>query len=230
MPTGRQLVARAETQFGDTYVFAGEIKPGTVNPNRYDCSEFWEWDTAMEGVSPPLPDGAANQFFHCKRHGLLIPVDEARWIPGALLFVATPSFMRTGKGSGRSAFTHVAGSRGDNTTAEARGADWGVGSWPIGNRFTHAALIPGVDYQSEEDDMAGAGDEILSILKQSFTPAITELLVTTRAIAKEQGLDEGEIAKKLAPLLKGAIVTLDDEDLAEIAEAVNDESHRRSAG
>lgn len=163
MATGRQLVARAETQFGDTYVFGGEIKPGTVNPNRYDCSEYTEWDTAMEGVSPPLPDGAANQFFHCKKHGRLITVDEARTIPGALLFVATPQFMRTGRGSGRDAFTHVAFSRGDGTsTAEARGKDWGVGSWPIGNRFTHAGLIPGVTYTSEEDDMNAAQEAQLN--------------------------------------------------------------------
>lgn len=137
MTTGAQLVQLANTQAGDRYVFGAEARPSDPNPSRWDCSELVEWVCARLGVRPTCPDGAFNQWRHCPG----ISTARAAGIPGALLF------MGDGTGSGRNAITHVAFSRGNGTTIEARGAKWGVGSWPISGRpFRYAGLIPGVDY------------------------------------------------------------------------------------
>jgi hypothetical protein len=137
MTTGQQLVQLLNTQAGDRYVFGAEASPRDPNPYRFDCSELVEWGCARLGVNPRVPDGAYNQWKHCRP----IPVAQAAGIPGALLFIGD------GTGSGRNAITHVAPSRGNGTTIEARGAKYGVGSWPIAGRpFRYAGLIPGIDY------------------------------------------------------------------------------------
>jgi hypothetical protein len=137
MTTGQQLAQLANTQAGDRYVFGAEARPSDPNPNRWDCSELVEWTCARAGVKPTVPDGAYNQWKHCRR----ISVAQASGIPGALLFVGD------GTGSGRNAIVHVAFSRGNGTTVEARGAKWGVGSWNVAGRtFRYGGLIPGVDY------------------------------------------------------------------------------------
>ena len=75
-----------------------------------------------------------------RQKGLLIPVDEAKHIPGALLFhfssEPTP-------GGGRPAEAHVAISKGDGTTVEAADESEGVLSKNAGSRFEYAAVLPG---------------------------------------------------------------------------------------
>ena len=139
--TGQQVVTKAMTQSGKRYVF------GVENDNRafdttdaWDCSELVQIVCRDLGVRPVVPDGAYWQWRHCRNNNTMITVDQARRIPGALLFGGT------GKGTGRDAIWHVAISRGDNTTIEARNTKYGTGSWPIGDRFQFAALIPGVDH------------------------------------------------------------------------------------
>ena len=113
-----------------------------------------------------VPDGAVNQYQHCRLTANLIPVDRARTTRGALLF-SGPGFV--GGKKGRDAIHHVGFSLGDGTTIEARGSAWGVGSWLIGNRFTFAGLIPGVDYTTqhaafppkEEEDVLGLNPSAL---------------------------------------------------------------------
>ena len=143
MTTGQQLVDAAMRYSGLPYVLGaeGDLEPGFQDVAALDCSELVQ--VALADLGVPFPDGHWNQWAAC----LLVSVDAAVHTAGALLFVYD------GTTSG-----HVAISRGDGTTIEARGRAWGVGSWPVDGRgFTHGGLIPTVDYQpskpptSEED-------------------------------------------------------------------------------
>lgn len=140
------VLLEAVAQEGKPYIFGAEAKASDPNPKAFDCSELVEWACARAGVVPTVPDGAFNQYAHCKAHDTLIPVEQARLTRGALMWVATDAFLKTGKGSGRNAIVHVVFSLGDGTTVEARGKAWGIGTWPSAGRFDFAALIPGVDY------------------------------------------------------------------------------------
>ncbi|MEJ3746711.1 NlpC/P60 family protein [Actinomycetes bacterium KLBMP 9797] len=130
-------VARA--QAGDQYVFGAETKLTDANPDVFDCSELTQWAAHQAGVE--IPDGATAQFLDLKEKGLLIPVEQARNTPGALLF----SFDREPRpGDGRTPGAHVAISLGDGSTIEARGRAYGVGEFKSEGRFEFAAVIPGI--------------------------------------------------------------------------------------
>lgn len=135
-----ELLLCAIAQRGDAYVFGAEVPLTAQDGTAWDCSELVEWASARAGVSPPVPDGAFNQWVQIKRANRLISVREGLQTRGALLFVGD------GTGVGRDAITHVAFSLGDGTTIEARGARWGVGCWTAAGRFSFAGLLVGVDY------------------------------------------------------------------------------------
>lgn len=137
-----QVLSKAFPFRGQPYRFGAELAlagPESVGP--IDCSELVQVASARAGVAPPVPDGAYYQWRHSLNHGLGLTVAEAAKVRGALLFVGD------GTGVGRDSITHVAFSLGDGTTFEARGTAWGVGSWPVANRFDFAGLMPGVAYQ-----------------------------------------------------------------------------------
>ncbi|MCP5029973.1 MAG: C40 family peptidase, partial [Actinomycetia bacterium] len=126
----------ALAQQGDRYVLGAEADRLDADPGVFDCSELVEWACSRAGVVPTVPDGSGNQLAHARQHGTLITVDGGLDTRGALLH-------RADNGD----WGHVAISLGDGTTVEARGTKYGVGVWPTaGRRWTHASLIPGVDY------------------------------------------------------------------------------------
>lgn len=136
-PTGLEVAFVASTQAGDPYIYGAEASVSDVNPRAFDCSELVEWVCGRLKVAPRVPDGARTQRDHCQKHGKLIPVDLAIKTPGALLF----RIARFWSGD------HVGISRGGGQTIEARGRKYGTGIFSAYNRgWTHAALIPGVDY------------------------------------------------------------------------------------
>jgi len=151
MATSTQLVDLLMSQDGDAYIFGVEVSPSDTNPAAFDCSELVEWGCARLQVTPRMPDGSWNQATHCKTHGTLVSVQTAIDTKGALLFrFSTDPF--TGH---RPSSAHVAVSRGDGTTIEARGRRYGVGSWSAHNRgWTHAGLVPGLDYHIPQETEA----------------------------------------------------------------------------
>lgn len=159
MATGRDVVATAIRATGLPYVMGAEADLGTDElPEAFDCSELVQWACARNGVG--ILDGHWLQWKWCAAQGTLIPVEQAIDTPGALLFVYDGT--TTG---------HVAFSRGDGTTMEARGARWGCGSWPTeGRGWTHGALIPDVDY--EEHPMAGMTDDEMDRLAAKIAAAL----------------------------------------------------------
>lgn len=123
------FVSKLLSQRGDHYLFSGEIRPGTVNPDYYDCSEFGEWGAHMVGGY--LPDGSAAQIDYCRRKGTTISVATAMRTPGALLY-------KPG---------HVAYVLSPGKTIEARGKNYGVGVFSSeGRGWAAAAKIPGMVY------------------------------------------------------------------------------------
>ena len=157
--TGQQLVNWFMRLRGKPYVFGTEQdgKPPDKITSE-DCSEGTQNTADQNGVIPHLPDGARNQWRHCRDHGLEISLEDAYTTPGALLFRITPdgdhvAMVRGVKGR---ADKKRDGSPGaiDNKehwlTIEARGKAWGVGCWEADRPgFMFAALIPGVDYGPE---------------------------------------------------------------------------------
>jgi cell wall-associated NlpC family hydrolase len=134
------FVQAALGQTGDPYVWGAEAAPGTDNPMSFDCSELIQWAAAEAGVT--VPDGSWYQYLALQEQGSTMSVDEALQTRGALLFwfSSEPT-----EGGGRPAEAHVAISLGDGQTIEARGSEYGVGSWSgEGGRFNYAAVIPGL--------------------------------------------------------------------------------------
>lgn len=131
--TGQQLVAEALKQRGKPYVFGAEVSKNEANPKAFDCSELVEYVCGRLGIK--MVDGAANQFAFCK--GRKISLQYAKAMPGALVFVYTPKQKK---------ITHVGFSCGDGTTMEARGKAYGCNVFKWRKSWTHACLIPGVEY------------------------------------------------------------------------------------
>lgn len=133
--TGAMVVNKFMTQKGKPYIFGYEVNLNDPSPPAFDCSEGVQWTCAQLHITPVMPDGAANQYEHCKKYGTIIPIEEAIRTAGALLFRIS------------SEGNHVVISRGDGTTIEARGAAYGVGVWnSTGRDWTGGAKIPGVTY------------------------------------------------------------------------------------
>lgn len=154
------LVHLAQAQAGDRYRFGAEVSKDDPDPEVFDCSELVEWVCGRFSVEPKMPDGSWIQALHCQKYGTMTSIDEALHTPGALL-------VRFSGGQGplpssRPLSAHVAISVGDGVhTIEARSARSGVGLFAdaVLGRWTHAALIPGVDYGTVQvDEIIGRGD------------------------------------------------------------------------
>ena len=151
------LVQLAQAQAGDRSRFGAEVSKDDPDPEVFDCSELVEWVCGRFSVEPKMPDGSWIQALHCQAHGTMTSIDEALNTPGALLFRFSG-----GQGplpSSRPHRAHVAISVGDGVhTIEARSgvdlfADAQAGRW------THAALMPGVDYGTVQVvELIGRGD------------------------------------------------------------------------
>jgi cell wall-associated NlpC family hydrolase len=128
----------ALAQTGDSYVFGGPTTLGDPDPDAFDCSELVRWAADQAGVE--VPDGALWQYLHLEEQGGAISVEQAMNTPGALLF----SFPEQPTADTSPNPAHVAISLGDGQTIEARGSQYGVGSWPAEGRFQYAAVIPGL--------------------------------------------------------------------------------------
>lgn len=124
-----EFVRVAEAQAGDRYVYGAEAAVSDPDPHAFDCSELVQWAAGRAGVT--MVDGSAAQLAYCRRKGTEVPVAEAINTRGALLFA---------KG-------HVAISRGDGTTIEARGRKYGVCTAKAAGRpWIAGARVPDMRY------------------------------------------------------------------------------------
>jgi len=176
-------VARA--QAGDKYVFGAEVDLDDPDPDTFDCSELTQWAAHQAGVE--IPDGATAQYLHLKERGMLIPVEQAKTTPGALLF----SFDREPRpGDGRTPGAHVAISLGDGRTIEAQGRRAGVGEFDAKQRFEFAAVIPGIsDGTATPLAAAATAAPVATAPPQQFGGADTDADGLTDAYERWRGLD-----------------------------------------
>lgn len=139
-PTAEDYVQLLLAQEGDEYEWGVKPDPNDPDPVEGDCSGYVAWGANRLKVVPKMPHGSVNQRDHCYRNGGKITIQEGVEIRGALLF-------RIGKSN------HVATSLGDGRTIEAKGEDFGVvidTANPKKRKWTHAALIPGLEYPDNE--------------------------------------------------------------------------------
>jgi len=166
-PTVKEFVELCLAQEGDEYKFGAETSPNDPDPDTFDCSELVEWACARLGVKPIMPDGALFQIRHCRKYAPAISVEEAIKTPGALLFYFAKDPFQYDTFDGR----HVAVSQGNGKTIEARGAAYGVGQWSANGRgWTHAGLVPGMDYGAKESDSKAAvkAGDVLRVLSKGL--------------------------------------------------------------
>jgi len=135
--TADAFVGYALGQKGHPYDQATAAPPTDLSPRAFDCSSLVRWAAARQGVG--LPRTSTQQLAAMRSAGVIIPVEEAIRIRGALLFHSG----------------HVAISLGNGRTIEAIGRKWGVreGGTVVHNkdgtqrpRFTEGALIPELRY------------------------------------------------------------------------------------
>ncbi|HET9658362.1 MAG TPA: NlpC/P60 family protein, partial [Kineosporiaceae bacterium] len=174
---GALFVEEAMAQRGDRYVMGATAKVSDPHPAAFDCSELVHWAAARAGIE--IPDGALPQFLDLQERGLEVDVERAIHTPGALLFsFASPP----GAHDMRPAAAHVAISRGDGTTIEARGRAYGVDVFDATTkRFHYAALLP----QAEE--LIPAGDPAPAAVAHAAavpSPAAAVTSVVTLADAR----------------------------------------------
>jgi hypothetical protein len=128
----------ATAQTGDDYVWGARAGMDDPNPSAFDCSDLVQWSTHQVGVDMPRTAWEQYEFLHKK--GYTIPVEEGIHTPGALLF----SFS-SDPDAGHPAHSHVVISLGNGKTMEAKGSQYGVGSWDANTkRFQYAVVIPGI--------------------------------------------------------------------------------------
>jgi cell wall-associated NlpC family hydrolase len=149
----------AVAQRGDAYVF-GAKGTGQANPTAFDCSGLTKWAAEQAGIE--LPDGAAHQYIALKQAGMIVPVDKAENIPGALLFHFA---QEPQPGDGEPPVAHVAISLGNGKTIEAMDPQDGVTESHSAGRFEYAAIIPGIG-----TDSAPAGHRVVEYAPGEAVP------------------------------------------------------------
>lgn len=111
----QKMVDFAMAQTGDAYAWGAE------GPDAWDCSGLVLGAAAAAGL-PGLPHYSASIYDMSSK----VDVGQAISTPGAILW--HPG--------------HIAISRGDGQTIEARGRAYGVGSWSAAGRFSGGGLLP----------------------------------------------------------------------------------------
>lgn len=148
-----QVLEKIFSLVNTEYSMGAEIKPGAdlTKVKRTDCSETMEAGCRESGVRPTMPDGAMYQYFHCHKHGTVIPVAQALKTPGALLFKFSEDPLACARENRRPRTAHVAILVEPGETFEARSTESGVGFFDDANEqnWTHAALIPGAHYTGQ---------------------------------------------------------------------------------
>lgn len=171
MHSGRTVLPIAEAHEGESYVLGARVPmDNAAFHGPWDCAEFVSWCVyqaygVLFGVRPSNPQTADAYTGYWTDDALAshatVAVNQALNTPGAILLRRPRS-----QGSGH-AIGHIAISRGDGTTVEARGARYGVviARDAASRPWDYGVLVPGVEYT------AGAG--------QPYVPQSGQLMVTS---------------------------------------------------
>ena len=132
------MIDKALAQVGDQYIFGVEVSVTDPDPSAWDSAELTRWAAFQAGSV--IPGSSFEQYLDLKSKGLLVPVDEGKTTPGALLFHFSAEPV---PGGGRPDEASVALSLGGGRVVEAQSEEVGVVTGDAGYRFEYAALLPG---------------------------------------------------------------------------------------
>jgi hypothetical protein len=152
MVTGADILQKAKTRLGDSYVFGALTPVGAPDPRVFDCSKLASWAVyqaarliygADRDSGNPLEVYGGTVYWNrdARSLGNIISLDAAAATPGAaLLRLATAS--RCG---------HIVISDGLGGTVEAHSTAAGViASTLHGRRWDLGILVPGIKYQAAQ--------------------------------------------------------------------------------
>jgi hypothetical protein len=154
--TGADILQKAKTRLGDSYVFGALTAVGAPNPHVFDCSKLASWAVyqaakliygADNDAGNPLEVYGGTIYWRRDAHnkGKIVSLDVAAATPGAaVLRLATASLCG-----------HIVISDGWGGTIEAACAKLGViASTLHGRRWDLGILVPRIEYQTTGQPIA----------------------------------------------------------------------------
>ncbi|MGD0216319.1 MAG: peptidoglycan-binding domain-containing protein [Desulfobaccales bacterium] len=150
MVTGADILQKARTRLGDSYVFGALTPVGAPNPRVFDCSKLASWAVyqaakliygADRDKGNPLEVYGGTIYWNrdARSVGLIVSLEEAAASPGAAV-------LRLGTAS---QCGHIVFSDGLGGTVEAHSTATGVITSTLhGRRWDLGIMVPGIEYQT----------------------------------------------------------------------------------
>lgn len=204
--TGEDLLKAAEAYLGCKYILGAVVSKDAVNyRGPFDCAELvskviYDVTGDLYGCRPnndiQTADAYTGYFGNdAEKIGTKISVEDAARIPGAILL----------RLPGGAAIGHIALSKGNGKTIEARGSKWGVVEHRVSGRdWDYGILLPFVDYS--------AGPEIqvqkpFGKLIKLVTPFLIDVAVgLIQGALKKKGIYTGMVDNVYGPKTQAAVV------------------------
>ena len=206
--TGEDLLNTAQKYIGRPYVLGAIVPKSRLDySGPFDCAELcarviYEETETLYGCRPEdqakakVADAYTGYFgTDAEKYGTKITVEDAARIPGALL-------LRIPTGS---AIGHIAFSKGNGKTIEARGSKYGVVEYKVSGRdWDYGILLPFIDYSK--------GDEVkvqkpLGKLIKLIAPFLVDIAVgLIQGALKSKGIYTGSIDNMYGPKTQAAVV------------------------
>ncbi|MGO9174892.1 MAG: peptidoglycan-binding domain-containing protein [Desulfobaccales bacterium] len=150
--TGADILQKAKTRLGDSYVFGALTPVGAPDPRVFDCSKLASWTVyqaaqiiygADDDAGNPLEVYGGTIYWNRDARGVgsIVSLEEAAASPGAaVLRLATASLCG-----------HIVISDGLGGTVEAHSTAAGVICSTLhGRRWDLGILVPGIEYQRKQ--------------------------------------------------------------------------------
>lgn len=175
-----------------------------------DCSSLVDWVYRQSTGNPLWKSGgrstAGSIYAQCQNQAKLIPVDLARYVQGAVLFISD------GHPNGSSDPHHIGVSLGDNTHVAAHDKysdpkkDTTISPIDQGGGFNYAGLLPGIDYTKSATTQAAA-TQLQAILGTATTVSTGGFSSGTDLTATSTDNIFGQLVTALAaaPVVSGNI-------------------------
>lgn len=206
--TGQDLLNTAQKYIGRPYVLGAVVPKSRLDyDGPFDCAELcarviYEETETLYGCRPDdqakatTSDAYTGYFgIDAEKLGTKITVEDAARIPGALL-------LRLPTGS---AIGHIAFSKGDGKTIEARGSKYGVVEHKVSGRdWDYGILLPFIDYS--KNPVVKVQKPIGKLIKL-VTPFLIDAAVgLIQKVLKDKGFYTGSIDKVYGPKTQAAVV------------------------
>lgn len=205
---GRDILSAAEKHIGERYILgARAVLSNPDHRGPWDCAEFASWCSYQTygivfgtyGTDPDTADAFSGKWHDdAIRKKLTISIDEALGTAGAFL-IRKPNYHGIAIG-------HVAISRGDGSTIEAKSAAYGVGIFgsASGRTWTIGCILPDVAY--DRTSVSYSPDRRILRLTKPYLegPDVRKLQERLAAL----GYDLGRIDGVFGPKTEAAVLNI----------------------